>query len=284
MYKNKNKSKQVKTFEQYEDSTQVLTFTKKPHCSSKSENAKQSLLHFKFTKRNVKKSALEYLDLEEYTNNMDLKNRTKCAANSQFDQPDFVKMTKLIYNPDHNVELGQGDNLKEGEQGSVFNYITQSNSLDNADSSIKHASDKIDVIDYNNNNVDEWNYNQLEHASKVKIGDLNKRIDNLKPEYILNPVAKKPGFLVVEQLKSQEKYTNTPEYRSNQRTQFKQKSYKDESKNINKLEYIYFDKSDSDEENEYDEKMKQKQINKTDYSQMPVYDMEKTLVKDKSKF
>lgn len=286
MSKNYSKSKKVYAYIQNENPTQALASTKKPYCSSESENAtaRQNLLNFKLSNRSLHKSALEYLDLEEYVDNMHLKNRTKCAADTQFDPPDLIRMSKFIYN--HNNELGQGDKLKEDKHGSSFNNIIDPYSLDNVDSIIKHTSDKVDVLDYNNNNVDKWNYNdeitnynELEHKGKAKLADQNERINNDKPEYIFNPEAKKPGYLVIEHLKSQETYTDTPEYRSNQHAQVKRDKG---SENLNKVEYVYFDKSESDEENE-DDKTKPNKTDKTDYVQVPIYEMEKTLVKDKCK-
>lgn len=241
----------------------------------------QGILNFKLANKSIHKSAMEYLDMEEYVDSRDLHNRTKCEANSQIDEPNLISMTKLIYNPDHNVELGQEDKQKNDEQEPSFNYIIDSNALDNVDLSNKHTSDKVDMIDYNNNNAEEWNYNELEHASKVKILDQNERIDSFKPERIYNPEAKKPGFLVIEHYKSEDKYTNTPEYMPNQQTPIKQQNDKQESDTTNKLEYVYFDKSESEEESEG--KLKVKQSDKMDYAQGPMYEMEKTQVKDKSK-
>lgn len=287
----KNKFNYNNTYTKYEYSTQVLDFTKKPHRSSQPESAKarQSLLSFKLLNRSMHKSAAEHLDLEEYIASIDLKNRTKYAAISQVDQRDLNKETTFVYNSDHNDELSQGDKLKIDEQESSFNYVIDSNALGNVDSSIKHTSAKVGGIDYNNNNLNQGNYNELDHASKSqpKVADQNERIDNVNPEYISKLEAKKPGFLVAEQLKSQEKDSFTPEHVFNQQTQIKQQNYKLESNNLNKVEYVYFDKSESDEEKENLDKSKVIQSDKSekvDYVQVPMYEMEKTVDKDKSKF
>lgn len=283
MSNNKSKSNQANPYTQTEDSIQVVDSTKKQHCSSESENpnARQSIVNFKLLNRSMHKSALEYLDMEEYIDSMDLKNRTKCAANSQFEQPGLITISKFIDNSDHNVELDEGVNLKKDEQRSSFNYIIDSNSLSNVDLSIKHIFDKVDVVDYNNNNVNECNYNELLHVSKTKVADENERIDNINSEYIFNMEAENPGILVIEHLNSQEKHTNTPDYSSNQQTQIKQQSYNHDSDNINKVEYTHIDKSESDEKHE--DKIKRTQNNIIDYLHVPEYEMKKTLVKDKSK-
>lgn len=288
MPKYKYKSNYVNTYTKYEYSTQVTDSTKKTHCSHESESAdsRHRLLNLKLVNRSMHKSALEYLDLQEYIDNTDSKNRTKCAAISQVDQQDLDKISKFVYNSDHNDELAQGDKLNKDEQESSFNYIIDSNSLDNVDSSTKLTTDKVDVMDYNNNNVDEWNYNEQEHASKQKVADQNERIDIVKSAYLSKPEAKKPGFLVVDQLKSNEKYTYMPEYAFTQQTQIRQQHNKLESENINKVEYVYFDKSESDEAKEYDDKNKETafdKLEKMDYLQVPMYEMEKTVVKDKCK-
>lgn len=205
----KSQSNQVNTYIKYENSTQVLDSLKKKQCSSESENSNASFLNFRLVNRSMHKNALEYLDMEEYINGMDLKNRTKCAANYQFEQPDLFRSAKVIYNSNHNIVLSQED--------------------------------------------------------KVNLAEQNVRIENSKPEYILNPVAKKPEFLVIEYLKSLEKYTDTPEYFH--LTQIEQQSVKHE--NIFNLEYIHIDKSESDEENKghykikrrHKDKMKKKQVN-----------------------
>lgn len=276
MSKNKRKSKKINSYTQYPDTTQIiLEPLKKLHCSSESvsANSRPSLLNFKLANISTHKSAVDYFNIEEYIDSMDLKNRTKCAANSQFDPPNLIRMTNFPYDSDNNVELGQGDNLKNDEQELSFNHIINSNSEGYVDSSNKHTSDKI--------NVYEWNYNELGH--KVKFTDRNERTDNIKSEYTFKSEVKNPGFLVMEYLESQEKVTNAPEYRSHQQTQIKQKTYKYESENINKVEYVYFDKSESDDEHEDDDKIKRKKIDKMDYVQVPMYEMEKPLVKDKSK-
>ncbi|XP_026324952.1 uncharacterized protein LOC113233931 [Hyposmocoma kahamanoa] len=220
--------------------------------------------------------------MEDYIDSMDLKNRTKYTANLQYDQLDLIRIKKFIHDSNHDVEQGQGDNLKNDEQEFSFKNIIDSNFLDEIDSSIKHSTDKINVIDYDSNNVNDWNYNDQQHASKPKLAEQNEPIDNTKSEYIFNLEARKPGIFVIEHVKNRETYTNTPEYRFNQQTHSKHKTYKHELEDINKLEYIYFDKSESEEEIEDNDKNKHKHTDKVDYIQVPMYEMEKTPSKEKT--
>lgn len=281
--KNKRKSNQINPFTQDKDSRQVLSSnkysTKKPQCSNESENAKaKKYLNFKLANENTNKNVMDYLNMEEYIDSMDLKNRTKYTANLQFEKLDLIRIKKFIHNSNHDVEQGQGDNLKNDEQEFSFKNIIDSNFLDEIDSSTKHATDKINVIDYNN-----WNYNDQQQASKPKLAKQNEPIDNTKSEYIFNFEASKPGIFVIEHAKNHETYTNTPEYRFNQQTHIKHKTYKHELEDINKLEYIYFDKSESEDEIEDNDKNKHKHTDKVDYIQVPMYEMEKTPAKEKSK-
>lgn len=253
--KKKRKLNHINPFTPNKDTIQVLDFTKEPKYSNLSENAnghtRKTLSNFKLVKENKSRNVVNYSNMEDHRDCTNLKSRMKHAANPQLKKSELDSLTKFVYDPSHNVEQGQGDK---------FTKVIDSKSLDTVDSDIRHAPGKINIIDYSNDKVGQWNYNELEHASKEK--------------------ANKAEFLVTE---SYEKNANTPENRLGQQTPIEPKTYKHGSENINKLEYAYFDKSESDEETEDDDKIKHKPIDKVDYVQVPMYEIEKTSGKKKSK-
>lgn len=109
--------------------------------------------------------------------------------------------------------------------------------------------------------MDEWNYNEMEQTSQAKFADQNERIDNIKPEHIFKTESKKPGFLVIEHIKSQE-------------TQIEQKTYQ---------AYLERSISESNDENKSNDEIKQKETDIMDYVQLSMYEMENAPVKDQSK-
>lgn len=278
-----SKLNQVEACTQYVSSTEVLDSTKKTHYSSESKyvNASQSFLNLKFGNRSMHKCALEYLDMEEYIDSMDLKNKTKCALSSQLDQQEFLKMSKFISDSENNNKLPQGDILANDEQESSLGYSIDSNSLDNVDVNSQHSTNKVNAIDYNNNNVDERSYKDLEHASQANVADQNESIDIIQPEHIFSTEVKMPGFHVLEDYKSHNNNTSTAQINFNHQTQVKQQNYKHESENINQPEHIYFDKLEYNKKYEPDKK-KRKQVGEMFFFEMPMTDIEKSHVTDTS--
>lgn len=272
MLKNKHKSNQINPIRiQYNDSMHSLDPTKKPKCLRELTNANASttLLNINLTSRHVHKSAVNNFNMDEYKDDMGLKNRTKCEANSQFDELENIPLTTIVYDYSHNVELGQGDTLKKDEQELSMYNIFDAAYLDKVDLRNEHTST---TTNYNHYNVHEWDYS--EHTSKIKYRNQNKLTASSESEYIFYPEGQTPESVVVEPVKNQETFTNMPEYRFNPQTQM--------HKIINNYEYVY-EKSQSDEENENDNKIKNKHTDTTDYIQMPKFETEQTLVKDRSK-
>lgn len=251
MSKNKLKSNQIShIWIQCMASTQLLNPTKNSECSSESANARKILAN-----RHVHKRAVDYINMEEYEDEMELENRTKGTVNPPFNQPELNPMTTFIPNYNHNFELGQGDTLKNKDlELSLYNVFDKDYS-DNAHSNIKLATT---VPHHNYYNADEMNYNG--HTSKVKLANKNELIDNNKLDYLFYPEVRNLRML-------------------KQQTKIKQKISKYKSENIKKFEYMY-DELVSDEENE---KNKNKPTDIMDYMQMTDYKTEQTPVKVKCK-
>lgn len=203
---------QVNTYSHNEDSTQVLDLTKKPCFSTqvRNANARKNLLNFKLANRSMHIGAVDYLDVEELKESMELKNITKCAVNSQ---------QAYIYNADHDNEMDQGDQLR--------NYMNSS-SLGKIVLRHNHDSMKRNTINYDYGKLYKSNPSQLEDTNKAH-GDAVKQKSS-ESKYLM----------------STRKYKHTRENIHNRRTKIKEHKYKRE--NADQIDYAYFESDEEDED------------------------------------
>lgn len=203
-------------------------------------------------------------------------------------------------------EFADDENVVDDDtQGSMFEYVSHSHTFDDTDSINIFATKEVyNSINYNNGPVEKWN-SKRKHEDSFKAKYMEKRQYTLKREYLttvnhgereytvapkfahkLSTVTSNSVLFNLPRITTKEEITSTRDYAPNQQSKITQRirnelEQKLQTRNTNKFDY--FDKSQSDDEEEEKSTNIQRTTDMTDYVHVPAYDMEYVLADNRSK-